>query len=439
MSVEGGAPRSSRRGRRRARRRRVVIGSIAGVLVVGAAVVVGVTSLERVAERSVERVELPSLADKESGLGGLLNVLVVGSDSRDGLTDDQLRRLALGGGYKGGGRGDTVLIVSVGEDLDGASIVSIPRDLIVEDDGRERKLANVFADGPDEGLRVLQDNTGVPLHHYIEVSIPGFLSIVELVDGVDICLDAPLRDRKAGADLDAGCQQLGPEEALAFVRSRQTTFGDFDRIERQQKFLKGMVERITSARTLVDLPRLFEVVEQTAHHVRTDDALTARQMRELALELRSVADGELAMTALPSFATEIDGVSYVRAYPRGAKAIYAALRDGQPVPPRGTRDDRSSTRVAVWTEGGEEADRIQRTLFWAAFRSERVGMAPITIGETKVFPVEGREEQASWVAAVLGARVVDLPAGVDPPEGADVIVATSGLEVSVDTVVGAGR
>jgi LCP family protein required for cell wall assembly len=439
VSVEQVAARPSRRERRRARRRRAAIGAIVGALLVGSAVLVGLISLEHVAARNVERVDLPALAETDGGLDGPLNVLVVGSDSRDGLTDDQLRRLALGGAYKGGGRGDTVLIVSVGEDLDGASVVSVPRDLIVEDRGRERKLADVFADGPDEGLRVLQDNTRVPLHHYIEVSIPGFLSIVELVDGVDICLEAPLRDRKAAADLDAGCQRLGPEEALAFVRSRQTTFGDFDRIERQQKFLKGMVERITSTRTLVDLPRLFEVIEQASRHVRTDGALTARQMRELALELRSVADGELTMTALPSFATEIDGVSYVRAYPPGAEAVYAALRDGQPVPTRGSRDDRRSTRVAVWTEGGEEADRIQRTLFWAAFRSERAGAPPVTISETKVFPVEGREEQAGWVAAVLGVTLAELPAGVEPPVGADVIVATGVVEASVDTVAGAGR
>ncbi len=402
---------------------------VAGALGLGALLIlVAVTAfaLYRVAEGNLERVELPSLADRdddpgEGGPAAPLNVLVVGSDSREGLSEEEVRELRLG--EFDGQRGDTTLLVSISRDREVASVLSLPRDLVVVDGGRERKLADIFADGPDHVLSVLQDNTGVPIHHYVEISIPGFLNIVEAVGGVEICLDEPLRDRRSGADFAAGCHEMSPAEALSYVRSRHSPRGDYDRIERQQRFLAAMQERVISTRTLVDLPRLFDIVDRVSRFVRTDSQLRPTEMRRLAQELRGLAGGDVPMATLPSYAVERDGVSYVVAYEPGARAVFEALMAGEPIPGRGTREEREETAVVVWSSGDPDAtDRVVRTLFWAAFEVDPRGRGPMAVRSTTVFALPEERPRAEWVAATLGADVRSFPDRYEAPDGADVVV-----------------
>lgn len=407
-------------GRRRTIRRWII--ALAGVLLVAATglVILG-TSLYNVAEGNIQRVDLPGLSPKEPDTQAPVNFLVVGSDSREGMSREEIRRLRLGD--FDGQRGDTVLLVSVFPQNEVVSVVSFPRDLLVIDGDRERKLTDTFAEGTDHALDVLQKTTGIPIHHFVEVSIPGFLSIVDAIGEVEICLDSPLRDRKANANFSAGCHMMGPEQSLAYVRSRATRLGDFDRIDRQQTFLRAVLDKMTSAGTLVDLPKLFTLVERVSRSVTTDADLGPSQMRTLAQELRSLARGHVPMTTLPSHAQTIDGVAYVLAYRPGAEAIYEAIRAGEPIPPRGSRDDRLETAVVVWHTGDQEtAGAAARALEWAAFPVHPAGSAPFFAPETTVYQLPGGEEQAAWVAAVLGAPVRSLPADVEAPAGADVVI-----------------
>lgn len=406
--------------------RRWLIGAAMGVGALLILVAVTGFALYRVAEGNLERVELPSLADRGGppGAGGPaapLNVLVVGSDSRDGLSEEEVRELRLG--EFDGQRGDTTLLVSISRDREVASVLSLPRDLVLVDAGRVRKLADTFADGPDHVVSVLQDDTGVPIHHYLEISIPGFLNIVEAVGGVEICLDEPLRDRRSGADFDAGCHEMSPAEALAYVRSRHSPRGDYDRIERQQRFLAAMQERVVSTRTLVDLPRLFDVVDRVSRFVRTDSELRPAEMRRLAQELRGLAGGDVPMATLPSYAVERDGVSYVVAYEPGARAVFEAVLAGEAIRARGSREEREETAVVVWSSGNADAtDRVVRTLFWAAFEVDPRGRGPVAARETTVFALRGERERAEWVGATLGADLRSLPERYEAPAGADVVV-----------------
>lgn len=407
-------------------RRRHWVRYLVVALVIVALFVVGTSySLYQVAIGNITKVDLPALTTQDDPPGGgdpgPLNVLVVGSDSRAGLTQEEVDRLRLG--EFSGGRSDTVILVAISADRQSASVVSFPRDLLVDDDGVERKLTETFAGGPDNVVDVVQDNTGIPIHHYVEISIPGFISVVETVGGVDICLDAPLRDRKSGADFDAGCHDMSPEQALSYVRSRQTRRGDFDRMDRQQRFMKALLDRLVATRTLVDLPRLFSVVDRVSRNVTTDSGLGLSEMRTLAQELRGLANGTIPMHTVPSYAQGIDGVSYVFPYGPGAAALYARLEAGEALPSRGSSDDRIETDVAIWSGGnGEEADIVNRTLFWARFEPFAAGQGPMEVTTTTVYAVPGEEERAAWVATVLGTTVRRLPADMEPPDGAEVVV-----------------
>ena len=375
------------------------------------------------AEAGIAKIGLETL--ESSRPGSALNVLVVGSDARDGLSEAERRRLSLGS--FDGQRSDTVILVSVTPDRSGVNVVSFPRDLIVhDDDGRRHKLTETFFHGPDGLVDVIRDNFGVPVNHYVEVSITGFIGVVEALGSVEVCLDEPLRDRRSGADFTAGCHRMSPEQALAYVRSRQGARGDFDRIERQQIFLKAMLNELISARLLSDVPRLLRVVDDVARTVTTDDGLGVNRMRTLAEDLRGLADGSIPMTFVPGFTRRLDdGKDYVIPYAPGARALFAAIRDGQVLAPRGTAEQRAETAVTLWSGGrAEAAVVVEGTLNWGGFRPVPNGVGPVDAGAvTVVYAAPGAEEKAGWVAAILGVEVTPLPATVELPEGTEVAVA----------------
>ena len=165
--------------------------------------------------------------------------LVVGSDDRDDSGDRDVAR-----GEVDGQRSDAILYVSLDEDRDGVSVLSLPRDLLVERDGSRLRLGDTFQDGAGELVATLQEVYGLPVHHYAKVTFGGFIDAVDTLGGVELCLEDDLVDPDAGADLAAGCAHRSPEEALAFVRSRQGERADLERIERQQRFIRATLEEL---------------------------------------------------------------------------------------------------------------------------------------------------------------------------------------------------
>jgi LCP family protein required for cell wall assembly len=398
--------------------------------VLGALTIVGVTAigttgflLLRQAEASLTRVPVEQL-DVATAPTDARHFLVVGSDSRDGLDDEARGKLTLGS--FDGQRSDTMIYVAISADRSAVSLVSLPRDLLVVDDGRQRKLTDTFTGGPDHLVRVLRENFGLPVNHYAEISLGGFVEVVRTLGGVELCLDEPLRDRKSGADFEAGCHDMSAEEALGYVRSRQGPRADFERIDRQQQFLRAMLSELVDARILADVPRLFRLVEDVAGNVTTDEGLGVAQVRGLAEDLRQVLADGVPMTTFPGYPRRIDGLDYVVAYGPGARAMLEDLRAGRPIDDRGTRDQRGDTAVAVLSGGrGPETDIVSSTLMFAGFQAGWAGTgSALDAGETTtVYRLPGNEQEAEWVAAVLGAPIRTLPTSVSAPEGAHVVVA----------------
>ena len=403
-------------------RRTLKLLGVVGVVGIVAMVSTGF-ELYRQLEQSVTRVPLEQL--DQTAPTGARHFLVVGSDSRGDLDADTRSNLSLG--EFEGQRSDTIIYVAISADRSSVSLVSLPRDLLVIDDGRQRKLTDVFAGGADDLIRVIQQNFGLPVNHYAKVSLGGFVEAVRTLGGVDICLDEPLRDWRAGADFDAGCHRMSAEEALAYVRSRQGPRADFERIDRQQEFLRATLRELTERRVLANVPQLFRLVDDVATNVVTDQHLGVAQMRGLADEMRTVVREGVPMTTVPAYTRRIDGIDYVIAYRPGAEALLDDLRAGRPLEDRGTRDERAETRVAVWSGGRSSSTAIVGdTLLYAAFDAVPSGTGPAgtDAGQTTtVYRVAGDDEAARWVAATLGAPVRDLPQGVEAPNGADVVVA----------------
>jgi LCP family protein required for cell wall assembly len=376
------------------------------------------------AETRLEREAIPALETEDLALDldESLTFLVIGSDSREGMTDEERRELRVGDFDHE--QADTILVVQVHPGDEEASIVSIPRDLLVTLEGENRRInAALGIGGPDLLVRTVEDLSGVKIDHYVEISLIGFVNVVDAIGTVEICIDEPLRDEKSGADFSAGCHDMDGVDALAYVRSREDPRGDFKRMDRQHNFLSAVMDELTAARTLVDLPRLFRIIDAGAPHVRTDEAIGLQEMRRLAEELRGVVEGEVKTAAVPAFAQDVNGIPVMIAYEPGMDELFSALRDREPIPPRGSLEQRQDTRVGVWTANlPEGAERIHSTLFFTGFEPEGLGAGPIEArASTVVYTIED-EEAAEWVAATLGAAKRTLPQDIEVPAEIDVLV-----------------
>ena len=391
----------------------VVVAAVSGALVV------------RRAEASLTRVSVPELVEPE-GRSDARAFLLVGSDSRAGLTDAEKARLTLGD-FRGQ-RSDTMIYAAISADRSAVTLVSLPRDLLVFDEsGTPLKLTETYLGGPDPLVSAIRRNLGLPVNHFAQVSLGGFIEIVRVLGDVRICLERPLVDPKSGADFTEGCHDMGPGEALSFVRSRQGERSDYERIDRQQQFLRSVLADLTDARILAE-PRLaYDLVDRVASNVVTDDGLTVDRMRTITGEMLGVVRDGVPMITLPSYPRKYGGIWYVLPYGPGARALIEDLREGRVPAARGTAETRRGVTVALYSAGrAREASIVSLTLRFAGFRPAPAVDGPAdldALGTTIVYAVPENEVYAEWVAATLGTIVRPLPDGFRVPEGVQVIVA----------------
>nr|WP_307851873.1 LCP family protein [Williamsia sp. CHRR-6] len=179
------------------------------------------------------------------------NWLLVGSDSREGLSAAQKAQLSTGD--SAGSRTDTIMLVHIPEN-GRATMVSIPRDLYVTIPGQgPHKINAAFAfGGPSLLVRTVETTTGIHIDHYAEIGFGGFDTLVDAVGGVRICLDQPVNDPKAGIRLRAGCQTLNGKQSLGLVRTRAFANADLERVVNQRKFLSALMKKAASPGTVLN-------------------------------------------------------------------------------------------------------------------------------------------------------------------------------------------
>ncbi|GIH23366.1 hypothetical protein Aph01nite_16760 [Acrocarpospora phusangensis] len=256
--------------------------------------------------------------------------LLVGSDSRAGLSAAQRRKLATGKAV--GKRTDTMMLLHIPEGDGRPTLVSLPRDsyLPINGHGSDKLNAAYAFGGPKLLTRTVEEVTGIRVDHYMEIGFGGFVGIVDAIGGVEICVKQDIQDDKAGIDLKKGCQIMDGGTALGFVRTRKTgAIPDFDRTERQRQFFSAVVKKAASPGTLLNPFSSVPLALSAAESVAVSPGTGIFDLLSLGLAMK----GNPVTTAVPvgSLPT-INGQAVVKWDNTKANKLFEALEQDKPVP-----------------------------------------------------------------------------------------------------------
>jgi LCP family protein required for cell wall assembly len=421
------------------RRRRNLLRTLAVVL---ALVVVlagaGAVVAYRYADRLVAKGKRPVAGLRPVAAGKAMNILLVGSDSRAGLSRRQLGRIQTVA--VPGRRTDTIMILHVSPARDKVVMVSIPRDLRATIDGRTSKINAAFAyGGPDLLVKTVEQTTGLAINHYAEIDFAGFLEVVDALGGVTLCNRSGHRldDPYANLHMAPGCQKMNGVQALAFVRARHVD-SDFGRIGRQQEFMRAVLAELERRGNLLNLPKLLHVADIATDHIETDRSLGTGTAIGLARRLRKLDPGSIDMRVYPSVASPprcAGCAAFVDPLPEAAILMRALGRDAAALPPVGLPGGKgvslATTPVTVLNGSGAQgaAARAAADLRRLGVRVVGTGNAAKPTGgaSTLAYP-PSMAPQARLLGDVLDgkAKLVKAPAGATL-----VLTVGSGFELGV--------
>ncbi|HEV2779275.1 MAG TPA: LCP family protein [Actinophytocola sp.] len=261
--------------------------------------------------------------------GAGTNWLIVGSDSRAGLSAEDQERLATGDAK--GQRTDTMMLLHIPDNDTKPTLVSLLRDSYVDIPGKgKNKLNAAYAfGGPKLLAQTVELNTGLRLDHYMEIGFGGFAEIVDSIGGVEMCLKEPIDDPKAGIKLPAGCQELTGEQALGYVRTRATPRADYDRVIHQREFIGALTDKAASAGTLLNPFKLFPLLANAPDAITVDEGDHLHNLPGLAFAIKGASDGSTVSTTVPVGRNVGSALQWDEAK---KNALFDALRTDQPVP-----------------------------------------------------------------------------------------------------------
>lgn len=255
-------------------------------------------------------VDLSTVIDRPASGDGT-NYLIVGSDSRAGLSSDQKKKLHTGSAE--GKRTDSMMILHVGDS--GDTLISLPRDSNVtipsykgstsgktyQATGRQTKLNAAYAeDGPTLLVRTVEANMGLHIDHYVEIGFAGFANIVDAVGGVTINIDKGFKDKYSGADFKSGEQTLNGEQALAFVRTRHAfATSDLQRTKNQQKFLSALAHQVATPSTVLNPFKLYPTMGAGLDSLTVDKDMSLWDLASMFWAMKGVSGGDGTSMNMP--------------------------------------------------------------------------------------------------------------------------------------------
>jgi LCP family protein required for cell wall assembly len=297
------------------------------------------------------------------------NYLILGSDSRAGLTQEEQDQFGTDADIGGSNRSDTIMLVHSDPEQQKAEILSFPRDLWVNIPGvGEDKINAAFEGGVNGGgpqlvAKTVHEITGLRINHFVYVDLSGFQGIVDTLGGVEMCIPGEnvntpgwvpgpngdvyykeagyIADPYTGLHVKPGCQRLAGDQALAYVRTRHLpcdNVPDFARINRQQEFLHSVINRLLQPSELLKAPSL---VRPVLTNLKRDSQLTPADLVFLVGQLRGMSTGAAEFRSVPGTpgfehpSWSSVPVSVVHMDP-SAEQLFAALRNGTPLPDVGT-------------------------------------------------------------------------------------------------------
>ncbi|MFD0315396.1 LCP family protein [Streptomyces flavalbus] len=281
-----------------------------------------------------------------------MNVLLVGTDGRDRISERERRRYRLGGAPCH--CTDTIMIVHISADRERASVVSLPRDSYAElpahtdatTGERHRphpvKLNAAYAEGgPRLTVRTVERMTRVKIDHYLEVDFISFMKTVDVLGGVKLCTAKPLKDSYTGLDLPAGTHDMNGGQALQYVRARHVDgASDLGRMERQQRFLAALVDRATSSGVLLNPMKYRDVTRAVLGSVRADKGFGTDELLALGRAMRNFSPSSSEFTTVPigQMGYAVKGIgSTLKWDPAKSGRLFRALREDRPLAPERPR------------------------------------------------------------------------------------------------------
>lgn len=313
-----------------------------------------------------------------------MNVLLVGTDGRDKITEEERQKYRLGGAPCH--CTDTMMIVHIAADRDRATIVSLPRDSYAEvpahtdqTTGAEHgshpiKLNAAYAEGgPQLTVRTVENMTHVKVDHYLEVDFASFMQTVDVLGGVNICTAQPLKDSYTGLDLTAGTHTLNGGQALQYVRSRHVDgASDLGRMQRQQRFLAALIERATSSGVLLNPMKFRDVTRAVLGSVRADQGFGTDELLDLGRAMRNFSPSSSEFTTVPigQMAYAVKGIGSTLKWDENkATALFQSLRDDKPLaaphqaaPAKTVRVEVAPQQIQVQVENGTPTDGLGKRM-----------------------------------------------------------------------------
>lgn len=267
--------------------------------------------------------------------GEELNILLAGADNGPGpsISDD----VAAGQWDPGSHRSDTIMILHIPADRDDAYLVSIPRDSYVKiydehgDYAYKDKINAAFSlYGPSGYLSTVEHLTGLRMDHLAIIDWKGFKDLSSALGGVEVFIPETFYDSSQKITWQAGTHKLEGEEALQYVRTRHgLTNGDFDRIARQQNFLRSMMGELLSQGTVTNPLKLTSALRAITDNLTVDDEWSGGGIRDLALQLRNMRTDDVTFLTAPmaGYGTTDAGASVVELDDTQCKALWDAIAD----------------------------------------------------------------------------------------------------------------
>jgi len=263
---------------------------------------------------SINKIDVFSGIDKRpEKKSTAMNYLLVGSDTREGLSKAELKALRVGSvATAAGKRSDTMLLVHISKARDKAVMISIPRDtfaLIPEHTSKTGKLIPAVHSkinssfnwgGAPLLIQTIEEMTDLKIDHYIEINFAGFARIVDSIGGVEVCTKKNINDPKSHLVLEAGVHTLNGIESLKYVRTREFDgMGDLGRMQRQQAFMSAVLRKATSAGVLLNPVTIASFINSALSAVTTDSELKNSDLIALAKQMKSLSTSSVRTLTVP--------------------------------------------------------------------------------------------------------------------------------------------
>ncbi|GAA2584554.1 LCP family protein [Actinomadura fulvescens] len=345
-------------------------------------------------------------------LNDALNILLIGSDTREGANAQYGRSLR-----DKAPASDTMILLHLSPGGGQALGISFARDLMVPIPACKRKDGSrtpasslamlneaIGRAGPTCTMDTIEKLTHIKIDHFVQVDFVGFEKITTAVGGVPICLTKPVYDPEAGLRLGKGPHRVAGKQALAYVRARKKIGdgSDTQRIQRQQQFLGSLAKQALTGGVLTSPGRLNALLTASAESLTTDRDLTPSRILKIAQGMRDLTAGKVRFVTVPDEPYALDHDRRQLAQPAAARFL-TAVRNDEKISDVPAATAKTNVEVRVLNGSGAEgqARLVADSLRDRAFTVSKVGNLSRPTATTQIRYGRGAAAQAAAIAALI--------------------------------------